>query len=99
MCVFTGIMKIASDPDELATVLSHEIGHVVASKYTSFCFILLCIFIYCIAGHNAEHWSFARVLFLGGNVIRLFVGDVVPDAVLNYVCISLQQITIITINH
>ena len=29
--MFTGIMKIASDPGELATVLSHEIGHVVAS--------------------------------------------------------------------
>lgn len=65
VCVFTGIMKMATDQDELATVLSHEIGHVVAR-------------------HNAEHWSFARVLFIGGNVIRLFVGDVVPDALLNY---------------
>eukprot|EP00026_Physarum_polycephalum_P014784 Phypoly_transcript_15338.p1 GENE.Phypoly_transcript_15338~~Phypoly_transcript_15338.p1 ORF type:complete len:266 (-),score=23.44 Phypoly_transcript_15338:135-830(-) len=30
VCVFTGIMKIATEPDELATVLSHEIAHVVA---------------------------------------------------------------------
>jgi len=64
VCVFTGILKLATDPNELATVLSHEIGHVVAR-------------------HNAEKWSFARILVLGGYAARFFVGDLIPPALLD----------------
>ncbi len=34
VCVFTGILPIMKDEDGLATVLGHEIGHVVARMLT-----------------------------------------------------------------
>lgn len=43
VCVFTGIMKLATSKDELATVLSHEIGHVVASTKNYFFHLLTSI--------------------------------------------------------